>query len=52
MENDELYKFVGQLVLDSHFQVLTLNNKIRELLLENSKLKEQIGLIQDIKSER
>lgn len=51
MDNDDLYKIVGKIVLDSQFQVLTLNNKIKELLLANSQLQEQIMVLQDIKSE-
>lgn len=51
MDNDDLYKIVGKIVLDSQFQVLTLNNKIKELLSENSQLREHIGTLQEIKSE-
>jgi hypothetical protein len=46
--NEEIYKFVGQLVLDSHFQVISLNSTIKKLYEENSQLKEQLRIIQEL----
>ena len=47
--NEEIYKFVGKIVLDTHFQNLALNAKIKELYAENSKLQEQLSAIQEFK---
>jgi len=47
--NEEIYTFVGKIVLDSHFQIANLNNKIKELYIENSQLQEQLRNIQELK---
>ena len=46
--NEEIYRLVGKLVLDTHFANINLNAKIKELYLENSQLQEQLRTIQEL----
>jgi hypothetical protein len=46
--NEEIYRLVGKLVLDAHFSNLGLNARIKELYSENSKLQEQLRIIQEL----
>lgn len=50
MDNtEEIYKFVGKLVLEAHLQTVAYNAKIKELYTLNSQLEEQIRIIQELK---
>lgn len=43
MDNaEELQKLVGKIIIDAHFNMLQLQKQIKDLMMENNTLKEQV----------